>query len=91
MPAAWARVRPHTVSAEPLVPIGEYPILEIIIRQLVKSGITRRAINHRASLVRAFFGDGSTWGAEVDYFAGDRAARTIAPLASLRICRSSSC
>lgn len=77
------RLRPFTlVLPKPLVPIGEYPILEIIIRQLVRSGITHitLAINHRANLVRAFFGDGSAWGARIDYSLESEPLSTIAPL-----------
>jgi len=77
------RLRPFTVVLpKPLVPIGEYPILEIIVRQLVRRGITRitLAINHRANLVRAFFGDGSAWGAEIDYSLEAEPLSTIAPL-----------
>jgi NDP-sugar pyrophosphorylase family protein len=77
------RLRPFTVVLpKPLVPIGEYPILEIIVRQLVRSGITHitLAINHRANLVRAFFGDGSAWGARIDYSLESEPLSTIAPL-----------
>ena len=77
------RLRPFTVVLpKPLVPIGEYPILEIIVRQLVRSGIAHitLAINHRANLVRAFFGDGSAWGARIDYSLESEPLSTIAPL-----------
>jgi NDP-sugar pyrophosphorylase family protein len=77
------RLRPFTtVLPKPLVPIGEYPILEIIIRQLARCGITHitLAINHRANLVRAFFGDGSAWGVRIDYSLESEPLSTIAPL-----------
>ncbi len=77
------RLRPFTfVLPKPLVPIGEYPILEIIVRQLVRRGIPRitLAVNHRANLVQAFFGDGSEWGAQIDYSVETEPLSTIAPL-----------
>ena len=36
------RLRPYTVVLpKPLMPIGEYPILEVIVRQLVTYGFDR--------------------------------------------------
>ena len=65
------RLKPYTISLpKPLVPIGgEMPILEIVIRQLVKCGFTRvtLAVNHMANIIQAFFGNGSRWGLTIDY------------------------
>jgi NDP-sugar pyrophosphorylase family protein len=77
------RLRPYTVVLpKPLVPIGEYPVLEIIIRQLRRAGVDRvtLAVNHGANLIRAFFGDGSAWNLAIDYSLEDRPLSTIAPL-----------
>ncbi|MGR9898465.1 sugar phosphate nucleotidyltransferase, partial [Escherichia coli] len=55
------RLRPYTVVLpKPLMPIGEYPILEVIVRQLCAQGFTHitMAVNHQAELIKAFFGDG---------------------------------
>jgi NDP-mannose synthase len=55
------RLRPYTVVLpKPLMPIGEYPILEVIVRQLAAQGFRRLtlAVNHQADLIRAFFGKG---------------------------------
>ena len=36
------RLRPYTIALpKPLVPVGEYPILEIIIRQLANNGFNK--------------------------------------------------
>ena len=64
------------------MPIGEYPILEVIIRQLAAQGFRRitMAVNHQASLIQAFFGDGCKWGLQIDYSLEQQPLGTIAPL-----------
>ncbi len=77
------RLRPYTVVLpKPLMPIGDYPILEVIIRQLVKNGFNRitMAVNHQADLIQTFFGDGSKWGISIDYSLEDKPLSTMAPL-----------
>jgi len=78
------RLRPYTVVLpKPLMPIGDYPILEVIIRQLVWHGFTHitLAVNHQANILKAFFGDGNKWGALIDYSLETKPMSTIAPLA----------
>src|SRR5438132_9740917 len=77
------RLRPYTtVLPKPLMPIGEYPILEVVVRQLVQAGFDRitMAVNHQAELIRAFFGDGSKWGISIDYSLEDKPLGTMGPL-----------
>jgi NDP-sugar pyrophosphorylase family protein len=78
------RLRPYTTSLpKPLVPIGEqYSILEIIMRQLQQQGFTSvtLAIGHLGQLIRAYVGDGSQWGIEVDYALEESPLGTIGPL-----------
>ena len=77
------RLRPYTVVLpKPLMPIGEYPILEVVIRQLVRFGFDRitLAVNHQAELIKAFFGDGAKWKVAIDYSLEDRPLGTMAPL-----------
>jgi NDP-mannose synthase len=77
------RLRPYTVVLpKPLMPIAEYPILEIILRQLVRFDFQRvtLAVNHQANLIKAFCGDGSRWGLSIDYSLEDKPLSTIAPL-----------
>jgi NDP-sugar pyrophosphorylase family protein len=77
------RLRPYTVVLpKPLMPLGEYPILEIIVRQLAIDGFDRvtMAVNHQANLIKAFFGDGHQWNVCIDYSLESRPLSTIAPL-----------
>jgi NDP-mannose synthase len=77
------RLRPYTVVLpKPLMPIGDYPILEVIVRQLVWQGFTHitLAVNHQADIIKAFFGDGSKWGVHLDYSLETKPMSTIAPV-----------
>jgi NDP-sugar pyrophosphorylase family protein len=78
-----ARLRPYTlVLPKPLMPIGEYPILEVVVRQLAAHAFDRvtMAVNHQAELIKAFFGDGSKWGLRIDYSLEDQPLGTMGPL-----------
>ena len=77
------RLRPYTtLIPKPLVPIGENnSILEIVMRQLAEQGFERvlLAIGHLGNLIRAYVGDGSQWGLEVEYFQETSPLGTIGP------------
>ena len=77
------RLRPYTVVLpKPLMPIGEYPILEVIVRQLVHYGFTHitMAVNHQAKIIQAFFGNGEQWGITIDYSLETKPLSTMGPL-----------
>jgi NDP-sugar pyrophosphorylase family protein len=77
------RLRPYTVVLpKPLMPIGEYPILEVVIRQLARHRFDRVtiAVNHQAELIKAFCGDGSKWQVPIDYSLEDEPLGTMGPL-----------
>ncbi|MGO7428570.1 sugar phosphate nucleotidyltransferase, partial [Rhizobium ruizarguesonis] len=77
------RLRPYTVVLpKPLMPIGDYPILEVIIRQLISGGFQHitLAVNHQAELIKAFFQDGDKWGVRIDYSLEDEPLGTMGPL-----------
>lgn len=53
------RLAPYTTAfPKPLVPVGEYPILEIILRQLAARGVghVTLAVGYLAELIRAYLG-----------------------------------
>lgn len=61
---------PYTTTfPKPLMPIGDKPILEIILRQLKANGVDHviMAVGHLAELIMAFFGDGSAFGLKIQY------------------------
>jgi len=77
------RLRPYTVALpKPLVPLGDYPILEIIVRQLAHYGFDHitLAVNHQAAIIKAFFDTGAKWGVRIDYSFETEPLSTMAPL-----------
>jgi NDP-mannose synthase len=78
------RLAPYTtVLPKPLMPVGDMPILEILVRRLRAAGIRRvtLAVGHLASLLEAYFGDGGRFGVELDYSYEEEPAGTAGPLA----------
>ena len=64
------RLKPFTNNIpKPLVPLGDQPILEIVLKQLKSFGIDNItiAVNHLAKLIQAFFDDGSSLGINITY------------------------
>jgi NDP-sugar pyrophosphorylase family protein len=77
------RLKPYTVSfPKPLMPVGEHPILEVVVRQLRKNGFTKiiMAVNHQADLIRAYFGEGKNWDIHIEYSLEKQALGTMGPL-----------
>ena len=77
------RLKPYTVTIpKPLVPIGEHPILEVIIKQLVIHNFKHitLTVNHQADIIKAFFGDGSKWNVKIDYSFENKPLSTMGPL-----------
>ncbi|MFA6030792.1 MAG: sugar phosphate nucleotidyltransferase [Elusimicrobiota bacterium] len=64
------RLRPFTASLpKPLVPVGDYPIIEVVLRQLRAHGFKEAVIStgHLAELIEAYCGDGRRWGMKLRY------------------------
>ncbi len=78
------RLAPYTtVFPKPLMPIGEKPILEMVIRQLKSYGFTEIviAVGYLSELIKAFFGDGSSYGVKIRYSNEKTPLGTAGPLA----------
>ena len=64
------RLRPLTEDCpKPMLKVGDRPILEIILENLVQSGFRRFfiAVNYKAEVIREHFGDGSRWNVSIRY------------------------
>lgn len=80
------RLAPYTtVFPKPLMPIGEMPVLEILLRRLSAAGFTRvhLAVGYLAELIEAYFGDGGRFGVELLYLREERPLGTAGPLTAL--------
>jgi len=78
------RLAPYTtVLPKPLMPVGDVPILEVVIRQLKHAGFDEvtMAVGHLAELLMAYFGDGSRWGVHIHYSREEQPLGTAGPLA----------
>ena len=78
------RLLPYTrVFPKPLVPIGDMPILEIMLRQMARAGVTdvTLAVGHLSELIRAFFKEGDGLGLNITYSYEDTPLGTAGPLA----------
>jgi NDP-sugar pyrophosphorylase family protein len=81
------RLAPFTTNfPKPLMPVGERPILEILLERLKAEGLTDMIIatGHLEELIRAYFGDGSKWGLKIAYSREDKPLGTAGPLDLLR-------
>jgi NDP-mannose synthase len=79
------RLRPFTATLpKPLVPVGDYPIIEIVLRQLRRRGFKEAVIStgHLAELIEAYCGSGKRWGLKIRY------SREQAPLGTAGALRS---
>jgi NDP-sugar pyrophosphorylase family protein len=81
-----SRLRPYTtVLPKPLMPVGDRPVLEIVIGQLARAKFERVTIatGHLAQLIEAYFGDGRRFGVAIDYFREDEPLGTVGALSSI--------
>jgi NDP-sugar pyrophosphorylase family protein len=80
------RLYPYTVVLpKPLMPVGDFPILEVVLRQLRSHGLTdvTLAVGHLGNLIQAFFDDGSKWGIKINYSFEQEPLGTVGPLTRL--------
>lgn len=84
---AGRRLIPYTVVLpKPLMPVGDFPILEILIRQLKKRSLTDLtiAVGYLGNLIQTFFGDGKKLGVRIKYNIEGRPLGTVGALAYIR-------
>jgi len=80
------RMAPYTkVLPKGLLPVGEQPILEIIVKQLRYHGFTNitMACGYRSSLIQTYFGNGSAWNVSITYQVETEPRGTAGPLKTL--------
>jgi len=80
------RLAPYTrIFPKPMLPIGDKAIVEILIYQMRRAGVTdvTLAVGHLAGLMRAFFQDGSQFGVNIGYSYEDQPLGTAGPLAGI--------
>lgn len=80
--------RLHPYSAllpKPLMPLGDMPVLELLLRQMRQAGITDVlvAVNHLRHLIEAFFGDGRQFGLRIQYVSEDKPLGTAGALGNM--------
>jgi NDP-mannose synthase len=80
--------RLHPYSAlfpKPLMPLGDMPVLELLLRRMKKAGVTDviLAVNHLSHLIKAFFGNGSELGLRISYSKEDRPLGTAGALGNM--------
>jgi NDP-sugar pyrophosphorylase family protein len=81
-----SRLAPYTtVLPKPLLPVGDRAILDVVVRQLRRTGFgdLTIAVGHLAHLIAAVFGDGSGHGVRIAYHEEDSPRGTAGPLASI--------
>ncbi len=79
-----SRLAPYTkVIPKPLMPIGDMPILEVLLHQIKRAGVDEvfLSVGHMASLLRAFFQEGENIGTRIRYSYEETPLGTAGPLA----------
>ncbi|MGZ7049953.1 MAG: sugar phosphate nucleotidyltransferase, partial [Methanobacterium sp.] len=81
------RLKPYTTCfPKPLMPIGDEPILEIVVKQLKSYGFKEilMAVGHLAELIQVFFNNGYKYGLKIGYYREDKPLGTAGPLAQIK-------
>ena len=77
------RMRPLTEELpKPMLPVGDRPLMEIIVEQLRDSGIkhVNVSVHHKSEKITDHFGDGSDFGVDITYVTEDRPLGTAGAL-----------
>lgn len=82
-----SRLAPYTrILPKPLMPIGDMPILEVILMQLKAAGVQQvvLTVGHLSELLHAFFQDGSQLGIDISYSFEECPLGTAGPIALVK-------
>ncbi|NJD02853.1 MAG: CBS domain-containing protein [Ruminiclostridium sp.] len=73
--------------SKPMLPIGDKPVLETIMNNFIEQGFCHFcfSIHYKADQIEAYFGDGSQWGAEIQYIHEDVMMGTAGSLSLLPV------
>lgn len=77
------RLQPYTtILPKPLMPLGDHPVLEVILCQLKRHGFTEiiMAVGYLSHLLEAYFEDGRRFGVQIRYSHEDTPLGTAGPL-----------
>jgi dTDP-glucose pyrophosphorylase len=77
------RLRPHTEHCpKPMLPVGDQPMLEILLEQCITSGFRRffLSVNYLKEQIIDHFADGSRWGVSINYLVEDEPLGTAGSL-----------
>ena len=81
------RLRPLTFAIpKPLIPVGERPILEVLIENLKAHGVVDiyLAVGYKAELIQLYFQDGQRFGVNIHYSHEEKRLGTAGPLRLIR-------
>lgn len=81
-----ARLRPLTeTTPKPMLTIGGKPILECVVEAFAEQGYRKFlvCVNYLADQIRDHFGDGSRWGADIEYVQEEKRLGTAGALSLL--------
>jgi NDP-sugar pyrophosphorylase family protein len=78
-----SRLKPYTMSIpKPLLPVGDIPIIEVLLTQLANKGFAKIYIclGHMAPIFQTYLGDGSKFGLSIEYIFEDAPLGTAGAL-----------
>jgi len=81
------RLAPYTsILPKPLMPIGEMPILEVMLMQMKHAGVNEviLTVGHLSSLLRAYFGYGEQWDMNIHYSYEKEPLGTAGPIGQVK-------
>jgi NDP-sugar pyrophosphorylase family protein len=80
------RLRPLTYAVpKPLLPLGSKPILEVMINRMKEQGFRKfhLMVNYKSEMIRSYFGSGTNYDVEIEYYHEKTKRGTAGPLVDL--------